>query len=95
MIERRRSGFRARRLRTLALAGLVASVASSVTAHDFFILPAGSTISPGAPLVVNATVAAAFPTLESVVPADRIAEARVHHDRGGRALGSRDLGRSR
>lgn len=52
--------------------------AAAASAHDFFLLP--DRFTPNAPGRVNvrATVSAAFPNLESVVPADRVGRLYAH-----------------
>ena len=52
-----------------AIAGAV--VASSASAHDFFLLPAQFTAPARAPITIQATVGSSFPKPEIAVPADR------------------------
>jgi hypothetical protein len=64
---------KATRLAVLIIATL-ALLPTRAFAHDFFLLPAS--FNAGLSLELEATVGAAFPAAEIVVPEDRIAEAR-------------------
>ncbi len=66
----------------LAGACLLSMVATSASAHDFFIRPSDFLAARGAPLMVDLTIAGRFPDLENAVPLDRIAELRVVGDQG-------------
>lgn len=60
------------------LSGIVAMLTTApLAAHDFWIVPDAFQISPAGPLAVRMVTGTAFPTSESVVAADRIADARI------------------
>lgn len=61
----------------LALAGLALAAlsCSNAAAHDFFLLPSTFEARPGEDVVVDATVSAAFPKVETAVTRDRLAAA--------------------
>jgi len=60
--------------------GLAAMVASSASAHDFFILPTAFTTTTHGSLPVDVTIASKFPELEIALGAERVAELRVVGD---------------
>ncbi|MES3028433.1 MAG: DUF4198 domain-containing protein [Pseudomonadota bacterium] len=60
--------------------GLAAMVASSASAHDFFILPTAFTTTTHGSLPVDVTIASKFPELEIALGAERVAELRVAGD---------------
>ncbi|MBP6877575.1 MAG: DUF4198 domain-containing protein [Phenylobacterium sp.] len=61
----------------LAGVGLAALVASSASAHDFFILPSAFSAAPGEALAVDVTIGSKFPQPEIVVGPERIADLAV------------------
>jgi uncharacterized GH25 family protein len=69
----------------LCVAGL-ALAASVLRAHDFWLIPDAFRIVPGEVLQVRGQTSSAFPSSESAVAVDRIAEAAVIDARGRAAI---------
>ena len=64
--------------RTLLLGTLAILCAAGVaSAHDFWLVPDAFSLAPGARLMVRGQTSSAFPTSESAVTLDRIADARL------------------
>jgi len=61
---------------SLALIALVAG-ASTLAAHDFWLVPNAFHLAPGDELVVRGQTSSRFPTSESAVAVDRVADARL------------------
>ncbi|ATQ41686.1 DUF4198 domain-containing protein [Caulobacter mirabilis] len=76
-MNRKLSPFLGKTQAFLAGVGLAAMVASSASAHDFFILPSAFTTAPHQSLPVDVTIASKFPEPEIAVAAERIAELQV------------------
>ena len=66
----------------LAAAGVFLAAASVLQAHDFWLVPNAFAIAPGGDVVVRGQTSSRFPTSESAVTPDRVADARVI-DAGG------------
>ena len=62
---------------TLALAVAVCAVASTATAHDFWLVPDMFNVAPSGEIIVKGQTSSAFPTTLSAVTPDRITDARV------------------
>lgn len=58
-------------------AGLVLLAASSLEAHDFWLVPDAFRVRPGDTVTVRAQTSSLFPTSLSAVAVDRVAEARI------------------
>ena len=61
----------------LGAACLATLLASSASAHDFFIMPAKFKVEPGSVLTVDVTIGSSFPGLTNPVPPERIAQLGV------------------
>ena len=68
---------RRRPLVALAAGAALLLTASVLDAHDFWLVPNAFAIAPGDDLVVRGQTSSRFPTSESAVPPERVADARV------------------
>jgi ketosteroid isomerase-like protein len=66
---------------------VAAGVAAPLLAHDFWLVPNAFEFAPGATIEVRGQTSSAFPTSESAVTPDRIAEAKVLSAAGVEPLG--------
>lgn len=68
-----------RRLQTALTCALIASigVVGSLAAHDFWLVPNAFAVAPGGTVEVLGQTSSKFPTTESAVATDRIADARI------------------
>lgn len=60
-----------------AVAVLVLCVATTLTAHDFWLVPDAFQVAPGGWIEVSGQTSSRFPTSEAAVALDRVADARV------------------
>lgn len=68
---------RRRSLATLAAGAVFLTTATVLDAHDFWVVPNAFAVAPGADVVVRGQTSSRFPTSESAVAPERVADARV------------------
>jgi uncharacterized GH25 family protein/ketosteroid isomerase-like protein len=68
---------RRRSLATLAAGAMFLVTASALDAHDFWLVPNAFIVAPGGDVVVRGQTSSRFPTSESAVAPERVADARV------------------
>ncbi|HEV2150069.1 MAG TPA: DUF4198 domain-containing protein [Longimicrobiaceae bacterium] len=76
----------------LAAAAVLVLAAGTLSAHDFWLVPDAFQVADGGQLRVHGQTSSEFPTSESAVTADRVADARVIGATGEERI--RDLSRS-